>query len=463
MDPSPFSLLIGLVIGAVLTWLAHVRLRGKARRWQGELALSVQESTHRQAEIDRLQRQIEAVTADSAALRSEWMQALRLQGAAEARVEELARHQAGSQASLRTELQAITQQLLDQGGRQWANQGEERLSLLLAPLQSRLQEFQARLEDGRKQEDVQRALLKQEVENLARSGFSLSQEAHRLTTALATQNKTQGILGEVILESLLIQAGLEAGRDFELQARGLSEAGRILQPDVILHLPGDRDLVIDSKVSLTAFERWRHGEAGESAEAEAHLKAHAHSVRRHIQGLSEKRYHDIAGLKTLDFVILFMPLEGAYQAALAADPGLHQMAWERNLLILPPSGLIAALRMVSGLWQGELRQRHAQELARLAANLHDKLVGFTEEWDRCQRALVQAQEALQGAKRRLWSGRGGAGSILERMRALGLSPNKELAVDWRESESEGHSPVQNIPSSPAITEDPLSGVQGKIS
>ncbi len=463
MEISPFPLLLGLVAGALLAWLAHFSLRSKARRWQGALALSEQQNAYLQSEMDGLKKQVEIAHIDLTALRSEWMQALRLQGAAEARVEELARYQAGSQASLRAELQAITQQLLDQGGRQWANQGEERLSLLLAPLQSRLQEFQARLEDGRKQEDVQRALLKQEVENLARSGLSLSNEARRLTTALATQNKSQGILGEVILESLLAQAGLEAGRDFELQARGLSEAGRILQPDVLLHLPGDRDLVIDSKLSLTAFERWRNCEASESSEAEGHLKAHALSVRRHIQGLSEKRYHDMPGLKTLDFVILFMPLEGAYQAALVADPGLHQLAWERNLLVLPPSGLIATLRMVAGLWQGELRQRHGQELAKLAANLHDKLVGFTEEWDRCQRALNQAQDALQGAKRRLWSGRGGAGTILERMRALGMSPNKEMALGWREGEGDDRLALESPLLSSPITEASVSVVQEKIS
>jgi DNA recombination protein RmuC len=363
-----------------------------------------------------------------------YLSALQAQAFSEARFTELERHQDSAQTALRSELLALSQNLVESGGRVWAHQNEEKLGVMLGPLHTRLRDFQARLEEGHQKEAVQQALLKQEVETLARAGLKLSEESRRLTNALGTQSKAQGLLGEIILESLLAQAGLEEGRDFEIQQRGQDPMGRILQPDILVHLPGERDLVIDAKVSLTSFERWRHSSTDE--DADLHLKAHLQSVKRHISGLSEKRYHDMAGLRTLDFVILFMPLEGAYQAALSADPGLHQLAWEKNLILLPPSGLVASLRMVAGLWQGELRQRHAQELARLAGGLHDKLVAFTEDWDRCEKSLTSAMEAWQTARKRLWSGKTGASATLERMRALGSAPAKEFPVTWRHNETE---------------------------
>jgi DNA recombination protein RmuC len=365
-------------------------------------------------------------------LRADWQRAVQSEAVAIARLHELEQRQAQSQAdTAQSEMrwQLAAQTLLEKSSQSLLNQGEARWNLLLTPFQQRLKELQQRLEAQHQQETVQREVLKHEIERLAKTGLALSEEAHRLANALGTQSKAQGTLGEVILESLLMHAGLQEGREYALQVRAQDREGRILQPDVVVHLPGERDLIIDAKVSLTAFERWRADTDG--AEAETHLKAHAASVRKHIQTLAEKRYQDAQGVQTLDFVVLFMPLEGAYQAALLADAGLHQWAWERHLVILPPSGLIATLRMVSSLWQGELRARHARELSQLASGLQDKIMAFAEDWNRCERAVSAAGEALASAKKRLWTGRGNAASILKKMSVSGAGGGKVWPTGWK--------------------------------
>lgn len=325
---------------------------------------------------------------------------------------------------LRDAFRSLAQGILEDRERNLREQGALQLGSIVEPLREQLREFRAAITQAQANEAQARGMLVQELGELRNLNQRIGEEALNLTRALKGDVRVQGAWGELVLERVLEAAGLAAGREYTTQASFGTEAGR-QRPDVLVHLPDGRALVIDAKVSLLGWER--HVAAAEEGERQAALAEHIASLRRHVEGLSARRYEGIAELRTLDFVLLFVPIEAAFVAAVRADPELQSAALARNVSLASPSTLLATLRTVAHLWQEERRNRNALEIARRAAQLHDNFALLAEELEAVGTQLDRAREAQASALRRLT--RGGKGSILLQVQSLaelGAPARKEL-------------------------------------
>ncbi|THU01943.1 DNA recombination protein RmuC [Lampropedia puyangensis] len=342
-----------------------------------------------------------------------------------------------AQHSLTHQFQAMAQTIMEEKSQRFMEQNQQGIGQLLEPLRHRLQDFQGRVEQFYDAEGKQRAALSQQVHDLMGLNKRLSDEAHNLTKALKGSSKTQGNWGEALLERILEQAGLRQGQDYDKQVSHTWDDGRRAQPDVVIHLPGQRHLVVDAKVSLTAYERWSTleqeappanaaNDAPYANQRRAALRQHIESVRTHIKQLSERSYQHIHGLQALDFVILFVPIEPALMLAIHEDERLNQDAWQRNVLLASPSTLLFVLRTVAHLWRQEAQTRNAQEIARKGAQLYDRLVAFVAELEKLGTQLNAAQQSYTQAMHRLAIQKGNVIREAEQLRDLGVQPSKSL-------------------------------------
>ncbi|MDJ0783192.1 MAG: DNA recombination protein RmuC [Desulfosarcinaceae bacterium] len=298
------------------------------------------------------------------------------------------------------------------------------LTPLLAPLQEQLGAFRRRVEEVYDKELRDRTALKVEVDQLKEINQRIGAEALSLTRALKGQSKLRGQWGELILNRILEEAGFTEGREFVTQVSLAGHDGRRLQPDVVVRLPGAKDVVVDAKVSLVAYERYfRSDDAEERAAA---LQAHLQSVRRHVQALSAKQYSDLAGLRSLDFVLMFIPVEGAFHLVMEAAPELFDEAFERNVVLVSGTTLMVALRTIRHTWRDVQQSRNAQAIAREAGLLYDKFVGFADALETVGKQLDKARHAHRQARDRLVSGRGNLVGRTQRLLDLGVKAKKEL-------------------------------------
>jgi DNA recombination protein RmuC len=259
----------------------------------------------------------------------------------------------------------------------------------------------------------------------------LSKDAHNLTSALKGQSKAQGNWGELILERVLEASGLRKGHEYDVQESHTREDGTRAQPDVVVHLPEDRHLIVDAKMSLTAYEY--HANAESEAQRDAALRRHLDSVRGHIKELAEKNYQQLYGLQSLDFVLMFIPVEPAFMLAISHDSELWQDAWRRNVLLVSPSTLLFVVRTVAHLWRQEQQNRNAQDIASRGAELYDKLVGFVEDLDKLGERLNQAKDVYDKAYGKFTTGRGNVIRQAEMLKVMGVKPSKQLPQKLSES------------------------------
>lgn len=325
---------------------------------------------------------------------------------------------------LTSQFKNLANEILEEKSKRFSEQNQQSLGQLLEPLKSRLQEFQGKVEQVYVQEGKDRSALAEQVRQLMELNRTVSQEANNLTRALKGSNKTQGNWGELILERVLETAGLRKGEEFDVQESHTTGDGKRLQPDVVLHLPEDRHLVIDAKATLVAYEDYANAE--DDKHREAALKRHLDAVRAHIKGLSEKNYQDLYGLKSLDFVLMFIPIEPAFMLAVTHDRELFMDAWNKNVLLVSPSTLLFVVRTVASLWRQEAQNRNAQDIAKRGAELYDKLAGFVEDMESLGNRLGQAQKDYDGAISKLSTGRGNLIRQAEMLKKLGVKPNKAL-------------------------------------
>ncbi|RMX03487.1 DNA recombination protein RmuC [Corticibacter populi] len=434
---------------------AHQHLQQQALQWREALDAARDERAQwqeRSQRIPALEAQLQqsraaeqSSQAELARLHSE-LAALRAQARAEqaAAADKLALLERARE-SLGTQFQQLAQTILEEKSQRFAEQNRQSLGQLLDPLRNRLQEFQGRIEQFYDAEGKQRAALGQQVHDLMGLNRRLSDEAHHLAQALKGSAKTQGNWGETVLERVLEQAGLRAGHDYEAQSSFAIEDGRRAQPDLIVHLPQQRHLIIDAKVSLTAYERYvRLDESSQAGERKAALRQHVESVRAHVRELAGKNYQKLYGLTSLDFVILFVPIEPAFMLALGEDERLSQEAWERNVLLVAPSTLLFVLRTIAHLWKQEAQTRNAQEIARRGGELYDKLVAFVAELENLGGQLDRAQQSWQQAMHRLASQKGNVIRQAEMLRELGIQPAKKLPQALLE-QSEGGEDGEALP------------------
>ncbi len=327
--------------------------------------------------------------------------------------------------ALTNQFKNLANEILEDKSKKFTEQNALQLDILLKPLQTKLTEFKEQVSNSYDLESRERFALKNEIERLANLNLKMSDEARSLTNALKGDSKIQGNWGELVLESILESSGLRKGEEYLVQDSHTQADGVRLQPDVIVKLPEGRHLVIDSKVSITAYARYT--EAGDDAIAEQELLAHIQSIRQHIQGLSAKNYAGIADLSTVDFVLMFIPIEPAFLSALKAAPNLYQEALAKNIVLVCPSTLMATLRTVAHLWRQDQQNKNAMEIARQCANLYDKFVGFVEDLEQIGKRLDQAQSCYHDAFNKLKSGKGNLIKAAERVKELGVKPSKTIA------------------------------------
>ena len=318
----------------------------------------------------------------------------------------------------------LANDILEEKSKRFSEQNQQSLGQLLDPLKTKLQEFQGKVEQVYVQEGKDRSALAEQVRQLMELNKTVSQEANNLTKALKGSNKTQGNWGELVLERVLEGSGLRKGEEYDVQESHTLPDGRRLQPDVVVHLPDDRHLVIDAKATLVAYEDYANAE--DEKHRDAALKRHLDAVRSHIKGLSDKNYQDLYGLKSLDFVLMFIPIEPAFMLAVTHDRELFMDAWNKNVLLVSPSTLLFVVRTVANLWRQEAQTRNAQDIAKRGAELYDKLAGFVEDMESLGTRLNQAQKDYDGAINKLSTGRGNLIRQAEMLKKLGVKPSKSL-------------------------------------
>ncbi len=326
--------------------------------------------------------------------------------------------------ALTNQFKNLANEIFEDKTKKFTEQNAQQLDILLKPLQTKLTEFKEQVSNSYEKESRERFALKHEIERLANLNLKMSDEARSLTNALKGDSKIQGNWGELVLESILESSGLRKGEEYLVQDSHTQADGSRLQPDVIIKLPEGRHLVIDSKVSITAYAR--HTEATSPDEADKELIAHIQSIRQHIQGLSGKNYAGIADLASVDFVLMFIPIEPAFLSALKSAPNLYQEALGKNIVLVCPSTLMATLRTVAHLWRQDQQNKNAMEIARQCANLYDKFVGFVEDLEQIGKRLDQAQSSYHDAFNKLKSGKGNLIKAAERVKELGVKPSKSI-------------------------------------
>jgi DNA recombination protein RmuC len=335
----------------------------------------------------------------------------------------------GSRDELRAQFAELAGKIFDEREQRFAETSQQRLGQLLDPLKERIQSFEKRVEESYQQEARERFSLSKELERLQLLNQRLGDEATNLTRALQGQ-KTQGNWGELVLERVLEHAGLEKGREYQTQVSLKGQDGARFQPDVLIQLPGERQVVVDAKVSLTAYQQSVVAE--DDGVRQQALKQHVLSLRSHLKGLSLKDYQRLEGLHSLDFVLLFVPIEAAFAAALQADPGLFQEAFEQNIVIVSPTTLLATLRVIDSLWRQERQSQNAREIAERAGALYDKFVAFIVDLDEVGSRLQQLDKAYAAARNKLADGRGNIISRVENLKLLGARASKSLPTDLLE-------------------------------
>ncbi|BDC47971.1 hypothetical protein F183_A02870 [Bryobacterales bacterium F-183] len=337
------------------------------------------------------------------------------------------------------EFQAMAQEILTAQGKSIGEQNRQQVDLLLEPLRDQLTKFQAELSGSHKESLVVHSALKERIDQLSNDSARVSNEAAELAKALRGQSHTQGAWGEMILSSILERSGLRQGEQYRMQSNHVTEEGARLRPDVIVDLPGSKQIVIDSKVSLTAYAEYVN--ATEDGPRDAALVRHAASLRGHIKGLSRKEYQALPGM-TFDYVVMFLPVEGSLSAALQKDPQLMTFALEHNVAIATPATLMLMLRTVENIWQVESRNRNAEEIAYRAGKLYDKFVGFIDDMQGIGANLEKTRKSHSAA-----------------MKKLVEDPATSLAQQAEELKQLGAKASKQLPQKMLVDATPVNGIQ----
>ena len=444
----------GVCAGGVVAWWmlkGKIALAAAQCRSAGEVERAALEERTKAAsrEIADLKTRLEDVEGRAAQLQTDLSQAER-RGAtldatlAQERVqaqEKLALlHEARAQLS--HEFKALAGEILEEKGKRFTEQNQINLGQMLHPLQEKIKTFQAKVEEVYVNESKDRSALMAQVAALTHLNGTLSQDTQNLALALKGDRKAQGNWGEIILDDVLEKAGLRSGQHYRRQEGVKGEDGQtLLIPDVVIDLPGDRHLVVDSKMTLPDYRLFAAAE--DDAERAAALKRHLESVRAHIKNLSEKNYQALYGLRSLDCVVMFVPLEPAFMVAVTHDRELFTQAWDRNVLLVSPSTLLFVVRTVAHLWRQEDVGRNAQEIASRGAELYDRLVGFVADLQKVGERIEQAQDSYNEARKRFREGKGNLIRQAEMLKDLGVKPSKTLPRQWIESAGEALPPARS--------------------
>lgn len=383
--------------------------------------------TNKSAELEQVKARLETKERDLSQLHANH-QSLQAKSLAEKNsLEEKLTLLKDAREQLNAEFRLLANKIFEEKQQRFAEQNQQTLASSVNPLREQIEAFRKKVEDVYDKENTERSKLAGQIAELQKQTRQIGEDAINLTNALKGDNKAQGNWGEVILERLLEQSGLQRGREYDVQVALQDEHGRRRNPDVIIHLPEGKDIIIDSKVSLRHYEQYSSA-ADEDARQQA-LRLHLASIRSHIQQLSGKSYDKLNGVRSLDFVFLFIPVEAAFMAALQADHSLFQEAYSRHIILVSPTTLLASLRTVENIWRHEKQNRNAEEIARQAGGLHDQFVLLIEAFEEVGKQIDKASEAYKLTYKRLTTGRGNLIRRVENLRLLGAKTRKQLPLD----------------------------------
>jgi len=333
-----------------------------------------------------------------------------------------------SEEKLKESFENLANEILEKTNEKMTKTSKESLSQILNPLQNQMKEFKEKIEFLSKDEAEKISALQNELKNLKELSHKLSTDAENLTKALKGESKTQGNWGELVLERVLELSGLEEGREFEREVSLNDEDNKRYRPDVIVHLPNNRDVIIDAKTSLNAYQEYI------KTEDKAYIKAHIQALKNHIDSLAEKKYENLKGVNSLDFIFMFVPIENALMLALENEPGLFEYAFKKRVVLVSPTTLLVSLRAIESSWRFERQAKNIDEVVKAAENLYDKVRGFTEDFEKVGKSLESAQKSFDNAKNRLTSGRGNVIRQIEILKEkAGIKPKKEISKDLSDS------------------------------
>ncbi|MBP7270831.1 MAG: DNA recombination protein RmuC [Bacteroidia bacterium] len=425
-------LLVGLVVGVLLGWLlgkagvqsvreeqrtavqALESERSALAERARQLEQQLQEGRSRQEQDRQQQLELNGKLSEAVTLNRNLQEKLQSQ---KAELEAL-------QDRFTKEFENLANRILEEKSQKFVEQNRNNLDVILNPLKEKIRDFEQKVDQAYKSEAAERNSLKGEIGKLVELNKQISDEAHNLARALKGDTKKQGNWGEFILEKILEHSGLERDREFKVQHSTSNEEGRRVQPDVVVFLPDNKHLIVDSKVSLVAYEAMVN--AGSEEEREQYLREHVQSVKNHVRQLSEKKYQSAEGMNAPDFVLLFMPIEPSFSVAIQGDTELFAYAWDRKIVIVSPSTLLATLRTIASLWKQERQTRNALEIARVGGALFDKFKGFIDDLIDVGKKMDAAKAGYSDAMNKLSSGPGNIIKRIEDLCKLGAKSSKEL-------------------------------------
>ena len=380
-----------------------------------------------QKELKGMQREKEQLISDKSTLTSE-LQGLQL------KLEENKQEVEKLNEKFTKEFENLANKILDEKSLKFTAQNKENIKNILHPLQEKIKGFEDKVEKTHKESIDYHAALRQQILGLKELNQQMSKETINLTKALKGDNKMQGNWGELVLERVLEKSGLEKDREYFVQQSFTNDEGKRVLPDVVIHLPDNKKMIVDSKVSLVAYEQYINEE--EELLKAGFLKEHVNSLKRHVDQLSEKKYEDIYKIESPDFVLLFIPIEPAFAVALNSDTYLYNKAFEKNIVIVTPSTLLATLRTIDTMWNNEKQQRNALEIARQAGALYDKFQGFLSDLIGIGKRIDESKKEYSNAMSKLVEGRGNIITSVEKLKKMGAKAKKALPEGLVEEASE---------------------------
>jgi DNA recombination protein RmuC len=328
------------------------------------------------------------------------------------------------QKKFTTEFENIAHKILKENSQEFTSTNQKNILEILNPLKEKIQSFEQKVHDTHIQGVRDNVSLREEVKKLYELNSKISEEANNLTKALKGDNKKQGNWGELVLERILERSGLIKGEEYEIQFTARNDENEIIRPDVVIKLPENKHIIIDSKVSLIAYEQYINTESAE--EKDKYARLHVDSLKNHIKGLSDKNYTSSAALNTPDFVLMFLPIESSFSIAIQQDIELFNYAWDRRIVIVSPSTLIATLKTIESIWKREKQTQNAIEIASEGGKLYDKFVGLTEDIKKLGSQLETVQKTYNEASKKLFSGSGNLIGKVQRLKILGAKNNKQI-------------------------------------
>jgi DNA recombination protein RmuC len=424
-------LIIGLLLGAVL---AYFFLTNKSSQ---HLESNVQKHpvVHELKQSnERLRTELEQMRKSERTQIAELASALEQRNGMCKRMEEQAGEVAEIRNQFQKEFQNLANKIFDEKSEKFANQNKVQLDLLLNPFKDKLRDFESKVEKVYNEENKDRINLKAEIKLLSDMNKQLSSDANNLATALKGSNKSQGSWGELILEKILERSGLQNGIEFKKQNTSSNDAGDKIRPDIVVYLPDGKHIVIDSKVSLIAYNSMIA--ASDDTDRERFAKAHVDSFRSHVKLLGDKNYQTSKDYITPDFVLLFTPIEAAFGTAMQHDNELYNFAWDRKIIIVSPTTLLATLRTVASMWNQEKRTKNAEAIAEEAGKLYDKFVGFLDDLVDVGKKLDSAQKTYEDSMNKLYLGTGNLINRAQKMKKLGAKTTKEMNAKLAERASD---------------------------